>query len=162
MFPNLLFIFIYLALCLLLSWQDVREGLLADRFTCPLLWSGLLWHLLCRPELLSSAVWGAIAGYLSFALIYWGYRLLRRREGLGYGDVKFLAALGAWHGWQSLPQLVLIAALLACTLVLLRVCQQGKLLALKNSLPLGPFLTTASVITLGQAISLSRLLHLDL
>ena len=56
---------------------------------------------------------GAIAGYLSLAAIYWLYRGIRGYEGLGYGDIKYLAALGAWHGWRLLPQLVLVASLLA-------------------------------------------------
>lgn len=147
------FFFIYLALCLTLSYQDIRYGLLPDRFTCPLLWGGLLWHACNDPQRLPSAVWGAIAGYGAFAAIYWGYRLLRRREGLGYGDIKFLAALGAWHGWQSLPQLVFIAAGLASTLVLIRLFRAGKLRALKNPLPFGPFLAAAGFITLMQTVS---------
>ncbi len=148
---DLPFFFIYLTLCLLLSYQDFRRGLLPDRFTCPLLWSGLLWHACHHPQHLPSAVWGAIAGYGAFACVYWSYRLLRKREGLGYGDVKFLAALGAWHGWQSLPQLVLIATLLAGAVILLRLLRQGKLRALKNPLPFGPFLAAAGFIIPGQA-----------
>ncbi|MDP1276772.1 A24 family peptidase, partial [Klebsiella pneumoniae] len=64
---------------------------------------------------LHDAVWGAIAGYLSLAVLYWLYRGIRGYEGLGYGDIKYLAALGAWHGWRLLPQLLLVASLLACT-----------------------------------------------
>lgn len=56
---------------------------------------------------------GAMAGYAGFAIIYWGYRLICRREGMGYGDIKYLAALGAWHGWCVLPILALVAALMA-------------------------------------------------
>ena len=153
MFADFCFFFIYLILCLLLCHQDIAHGLLPDRFTCPLLWSGLLWHLCYRPQLLDSAVWGAIAGYVGFAFIYWGYRLLRGREGLGYGDIKFLSALGAWHGWPLLPQLVVIATLLAGMLVAFRLCWRGKLGTLKNPLPFGPFLAAAGLLTLGQTVS---------
>ncbi|ROP48480.1 leader peptidase HopD [Enterobacter sp. BIGb0383] len=153
MFPDLCFFFLYLIFCLLLCRQDIAYGLLPDRFTCPLLWSGLLWHLCCRPQRLDAAVWGAIAGYAGLAFIYWAYRLLRRREGLGYGDVKFLAALGAWHGWALLPQLVVIATLLAGMLLAFRLCWRGKLETLKNPLPFGPFLAAAGLLTLGQTVS---------
>ncbi len=61
--------------------------------------SGLLFSQVCDPDCLADALWGAIIGYGTFAVIYWGYRILRHKEGLGYGDVKFLAALGAWHTW---------------------------------------------------------------
>lgn len=147
------FFFIYLTLSLLLSYQDIRYGLLPDRFTCPLLWSGLIWQLYAHPQQLSSAVWGAVAGYGGFAFIYWGYRLLRDREGLGYGDVKFLAALGAWHGWQSLPQLVLIAVVLASIVIVLRVFRRSKLRTLKNPLVFGPFLAAAGFVTFGLTLS---------
>ncbi|MDT3414051.1 UNVERIFIED_ORG: prepilin signal peptidase PulO-like enzyme (type II secretory pathway) [Atlantibacter sp. SORGH_AS 304] len=80
------FLIIYVVLNFLLFRSDLRLKLLPDRYTCPLLWTGLLWHCLSRPDLLADAVVGAMAGYASFAAIYWGYRLLRGREGLGYGD----------------------------------------------------------------------------
>lgn len=88
--------FVRLFICPTFLW-DAKHGLLPDRFTCPLLWSGLLFSQVCNPDGLADALWGAIIGYGTFAVIYWGYRILRHKEGLGYGDVKFLAALGAWH-----------------------------------------------------------------
>ncbi len=99
----------YASFSLLLGIYDARTGLLPDRFTCPLLWGGLLYHQICLPERLPDALWGAIAGYGGFALIYWGYRLRYQKEGLGYGDVKYLAALGRGivgkhcRYWFSLP-----------------------------------------------------------
>lgn len=69
---------------------------------------------------------GAIIGYGTFAVIYWGYRILRHKEGLGYGDVKFLAALGAWHTWTFLPRLVFLAASFACGAVVIGLLMRGK------------------------------------
>ncbi len=140
------FLIIYIALNLQLVRCDVRSRLLPDCYTCPLLWAGLLWHCLSRTDFLNDAVFGAIAGYTSFAAVYWGYRLLRGREGLGYGDVKYLAALGAWHGWASLPALVFYAALFACCAVAFTLCRQGKLQVIKNPLPFGPFLAAAGFV----------------
>ena len=137
---------VYLLLNGVLVCSDLRRGLLPDRFTCPLLWSGLLLCSLMTPALLADKLWGAALGYAGFALIYWAYRLLRRGEGLGYGDVKFLAALGAWHGWQPLCALVFIAAALACVFTALRALCHGNLGAIKNPLPFGPFLSGAGLI----------------
>lgn len=108
------FLILYACLSVLLFLWDAKHGLLPDRFTCPLLWSGLLFSQVCNPDCLADALWGAIIGYGTFAVIYWGYRILRHKEGLGYGDVKFLAALGAWHTWTFLPRLVFLAASFAC------------------------------------------------
>lgn len=151
------FIFIYLTLSLSLTAIDMRKGLLPDALTCPLLWGGLLWHLLCQPQKLATAVWGAIAGYAGFALIYWGYRTLRRREGLGYGDVKFLAALGAWHGWQNLPWLISLSSILACTFIAACGLRSGKWQAIKNPLPFGPFMAAAGLIAGWQTFGLSAI-----
>lgn len=112
MLAALPFLLCYSGLTVALCHQDLRHGLLPDRYTCPLLWSGLLFYLCLAPHQLHDAVWGAIGGYLSLAAIYWLYRGIRGYEGLGYGDIKYLAALGAWHGWRLLPQLVLVASLL--------------------------------------------------
>lgn len=136
--PDLPFLIIYLLLSALSGIYDARTGLLPDRFTCPLLWSGLLYYLCCLPDHLPDALWGAIAGYGGFALLYWGYRLLYRKEGLGYGDIKFLAALGAWNRWESLPLLVFLAALIASINVMAMYVINGKD-ALKNPLPFGHF-----------------------
>lgn len=145
MYSDLPFLLIYLVLSGLLLVQDLRTGLLPDKFTCPLLWSGLIYHQCCRPAQLSDALWGAVAGYGVFALFYWGYRLIRQHEGLGFGDVKFLAALGSWHQWESLPLLVLLAASLASCMTGLAWVKQGRKV-LKNPLPFGPYLAAAGFI----------------
>ncbi len=144
---TILFITIYLVLNAFLVWNDICLGLLPDRFTCPLLWAGLMYFSWCNPMLLQEKVLGAIAGYAGFAALYWGYRLLRGQEGLGYGDVKFLAALGAWHGWEVLPILVFSAALLALCLTCLLALKSRNTQAIKNPLPFGPFLAGAGLIT---------------
>ncbi|MFC3188647.1 prepilin peptidase [Pseudocitrobacter faecalis] len=147
------FFVIYTLLTLALSWHDWRTGLLPDRLTCPLLLGGVLYHLCFYPARLSLSLWGAIGGYIAFALIYWGYRGLRHREGLGYGDVKFLAALGAWHGWQALPELILTATLLALIFISLSALHLREWQALKNPLPFGPFLAAAGFIIYGLGVT---------
>lgn len=142
----LLFIAIYLLLNFLLVKEDIHRGLLPDRLTCPLLWAGLIWHCIDHVAFLPHAVMGAVAGYAAFALLYWGYRLCRGREGLGYGDVKYLAALGAWHGWEILPALVFTAALLACSAAGAKAIAFHNAQALKNPLPFGPFLAAAGLL----------------
>lgn len=137
------FFLVYSSFTLALCWYDLRDGLLPDRLTCPLLWCGLLYYLCHAPMKLEQAVAGAIAGYLAFALIYWLYRGIRGYEGLGYGDVKFLAALGAWHGWELLPQLIFMASLLACGGWLVLMLSGKTLGSLNNPLPFGPFLAAA-------------------
>ncbi|EGO1677747.1 leader peptidase HopD [Salmonella enterica] len=146
MFVALPFLIFYTSFSLLLGIYDARTGLLPDRFTCPSLWGGLLYHQICLPERLPDALWGAIDGYGGFALIYWGYRLRYQKEGLGYGDVKYLAALGTWHCWETLPLLVFLAAMLACGGFGVALLVRGKS-ALINPLPFGPWLAAAGFIT---------------
>src|SRR6266508_2790734 len=89
---------------------DLDTQLLPDDITLPLLWLGLLVNAFGGFVELRSAVLGAAGGYLLLWLVYWGFRLLARKEGMGYGDFKLLAALGAWTGWQVLPFIVLVSA----------------------------------------------------
>ena len=93
-----------------LTFIDLDTQLLPDDITLPLLWLGLLANALGAFTDLRSAVFGAVAGYLLLWLVYWGFRLLAGKEGMGYGDFKLLAALGAWTGWQVLPFIVLVSA----------------------------------------------------
>ncbi|MBF4654174.1 prepilin peptidase [Serratia marcescens] len=98
------------ALLIALSWLDWRHRWLPDRLTQPLLWSGLLCNLDARWAPLDDAVIGAAAGYGALWLLNALYRQVRRRNGIGQGDFKLLAALGAWLGWTTLPLLVCLAA----------------------------------------------------
>ena len=96
---------------LILSLIDLRHFVLPDALTLPLLWTGLLINVWGYFAVLQDAVIGAVLGYLSLWSIYWLFKLLRGKEGLGYGDFKLTAAVGAWLGWQALPAVVFIAAI---------------------------------------------------
>ncbi|WP_304169801.1 A24 family peptidase, partial [Lonsdalea britannica] len=119
---------------------------LPDVLTLPLLWVGLLFNVDGTFVPLSQAVVGAVAGYVSLWLIYWGFRWFSGKEALGYGDFKLLAALGAWLGWAILPNLVLIASLAGLTLTLLWRLSRGG--SLQSSLAFGPWLALAGVVGL--------------
>ena len=93
-----------------LTFIDLDTQLLPDDLTLPLLWLGLMVNAFGTFTDLRSAVFGAAGGYLLLWSVYWGFRLLAKKEGMGYGDFKLLAALGAWTGWQVLPFVVLVSA----------------------------------------------------
>jgi len=152
MLTTLPFLLTYLTFTALLVRADLRSGLLPDKYLCPLLWSGLLFHLCIHPAFLPSAVVGAIAGYAGFAVIYWAFRLICKREGMGYGDVKYVAALGAWHGWCILPLMTLLAALLATLYLLVKSLLKPEEQCFKNPLPFGPFLAAAGLLTGWQSL----------
>lgn len=152
MLATLPFLVCYFSLTALVICEDIHRGLLPDKYLCPLLWVGLLYHLCLRPDFLSSAVIGAVTGYLGFAFIYWGFRLFRKREGLGYGDVKYLATLGAWHGWSVLPMLAATASCMALLYVLTLSLLRSDKGILKNPLPFGPFLAAAGLCTGWQSL----------
>ena len=118
--------------------------LLPDDLTYPLLWAGLLLNLNATYVSLHSAVIGAAAGYLSLWSIYWAYKLLRKREGMGYGDFKLLAALGAWLGWAMLPAIILMASLVGSVvgIALMLLNRRG----LDYQIPFGPYLAAAGLI----------------
>lgn len=120
---------------------DAKHMLLPDCLTQPLLWAGLLYHALSHTLPLTDALYGAAAGYLSLWLIYWAFRLTTGREGLGYGDFKLLAALGAWCGWQALPSLLLAAALSGIALYFLFY----KAVKENSVIPFGPMLSLAGL-----------------
>jgi leader peptidase (prepilin peptidase) / N-methyltransferase len=149
-----------------LAFIDVDHQLLPDSMTLPLLWLGLLASLTGWSAMGSnlpvdpvSAIGGAAAGYLSLWLIYHGFRLLTGKEGMGYGDFKLLAALGAWLGLQMLLPIVLLSALVGAlvgmTLILLRRQDRG------TPIPFGPFLAAAGWLAMMWGPQLvARYLHL--
>ena len=126
---------------------DFDTRYLPDTLTLPLLWTGLIVNLGDTAFVpLREAVIGAIAGYLFLWCVYWLFRLVRGVEGMGYGDFKLLGALGAWLGWQALPQVVLVSAV-AGAIFGLAATGIGKM-RFEEPLPFGPFLAAGGVITL--------------
>lgn len=138
---------------------DAQTRLLPDRLTLPLVWAGLTFHWLYSPtELFNQAFAGALLGYLSLWSLYWVFKLLTGREGLGYGDFKLLAALGAWLGAPALVPIILLASvsgLLAALALKLRRAWEGQ------ALPFGPHLVTGALALLLGGWELAHFLRLD-
>ncbi|MEX3630478.1 MAG: A24 family peptidase [Burkholderia sp.] len=134
------------AMLLAMSLIDIKTGYLPDSMTLPLLWAGLLVNLWGNFVDLREAVIGAIAGYLFLWCVFWLFKLLRGIEGIGYGDLKLLAALGAWLGWIALPQVLLIAALTGAAVGLVAM-RRGRM-RYEEPLPFGPFLALGGILTL--------------
>jgi leader peptidase (prepilin peptidase)/N-methyltransferase len=129
---------------IVLTCIDLDTQLLPDNLTLPLLWMGLLVNMAGGFTDLASAVIGAVAGYLVLWCVYWAFKLITGKEGMGYGDFKLLAALGAWFGWQALPVLVLISSVVGIVL-------GGAVLIARRSreaIAFGPFLAIAGWVTL--------------
>lgn len=128
--------------CLIsLTMIDVDHQLLPDSITLPLLWLGLLVNAFGVYTDLDSAVFGAMAGYLSLWSIYWLFKLITGKEGMGYGDFKLLAALGAWMGWQALPLVIILSSFVGAVIGIAGILLAGKD---KNiPIPFGPYLAVA-------------------
>ena len=142
------------ATLLALAWIDAETFWLPDLLTLPLLWAGLLFVSLASPWQLTESLWGAAAGYDGLAGLNAGYRAWRGQPGLGGGDAKLLAALGAWLGWQALPIVLLLSSLVGAIigigLILLRNHHQGK------PIPFGPYLAIAGWIALLWGDNITR------
>ena len=129
-----------------LTMIDTDTQLLPDNMTLPLLWLGLILNAFTTFTTLESALWGAIFGYLSLWSVYWLFKLLTGKEGMGYGDFKLLAALGAWFGWQLLPIIILVSSVVGAVIGISMILVKGKD---KNiPIPFGPYLAIAGWITL--------------
>lgn len=134
----------FAAAVLALACIDWDTTLLPDDITLPLLWAGLcLAGLGLSGTSLSDALWGAVGGYLSLWLVYWGFRLATGKEGMGYGDFKLFAALGAWFGWQALIPIILMASLIGA-IVGIGIKLVGRLRE-GGYVPFGPFLALAGL-----------------
>ncbi|STP81340.1 Pectic enzymes secretion protein outO [Edwardsiella ictaluri] len=133
----------FCTLSLALALIDRASLLLPDALTQPLLWLGLIWNALYQPTHLPQAVFGAATGYLALWLIAWGFWRWRGVQGLGGGDVKLLAALGAWCGGPDLPALLLMASLLTLGSIALLHCWRG--VSLAEPVPFGPALLVAGL-----------------
>ncbi|MWV16432.1 prepilin peptidase [Pseudomonas sp. L-22-4S-12] len=141
------------AAVLLLTWGllamsliDCDHQLLPDALVLPLLWLGLILNHYGLFTSLEDALWGAVAGYLSLWSVYWLFKLLTGKEGMGYGDFKLLAMLGAWGGWQILPLTILLSSLVGAVLgvIMLRLRNQET----STPIPFGPYLAIAGWIAL--------------
>ncbi|CAD5259751.1 MULTISPECIES: prepilin peptidase [Halomonadaceae] len=141
-------VFVYGAclMLLVLAVIDFRTQLLPDIITLPLLWAGLLFQLLFQPLMLPSAVIGAMVGYLSLWSFYWLFKLATGKEGMGYGDFKLLAALGAWLGWSFLPLILILSAGLGAIVGLVAQAYSPNLRG--TPFPFGPFLALAGWVAL--------------
>lgn len=131
---------------LALALIDADTQLLPDQLTLPLLWLGLLLNLNSVFVPLADAVIGAMAGYLTLWGVYWIFKLVRGKEGMGYGDFKLMAALGAWFGWQALPALILLSSVVGLIFGLSRILtgRQHR----DTPFPFGPFIAGAGVLVL--------------
>ena len=131
-----------------LTFIDFDTQLLPDNITLPLIWAGLLVNIagIMPGVTLRDAVLGAVAGYLALWIVYWLFKLIRGKEGMGYGDFKLLAALGAWLGWQMLPLIVLLSSLVGAAIGIGLVVFQGR--DHQTPLAFGPYLAIAGGIAL--------------
>jgi leader peptidase (prepilin peptidase) / N-methyltransferase len=140
-----------------LTMIDIDTQLLPDDLTLPLMWAGLIANLWGLFAPLQDAVIGAVAGYLSLWTIYWLFKLIRGKEGMGYGDFKLLAALGAWLGWQMLPLIVLLSSVVGALIGITLIVIKGR----DNNLPMafGPYLAIAGGIALFFGPTLAKILY---
>lgn len=150
-----------LAGALLLIWAllaltaiDFDTQLLPDDITLPLLWLGLIFNLFGTYTNLPSALLGAIFGYLALWSVYWLFKLISGKEGMGYGDFKLLSALGAWLGWQMLPLIILLSSLVGAVvgITLIISLKQGR----NIPIPFGPYLAGGGLIALFWGAQLTQ------
>lgn len=147
-------VMLFLAMMIALTFIDADTQLLPDDLTLPLLWAGLLFNVNATFTPLPDAVIGAAAGYLALWLVYWLFKLATGKEGMGYGDFKLLAAIGAWLGWQLLPLVILLSSLVGAVvgIALIFLARHGR----NVPIPFGPYLAAAGVIALFWGNDLNR------
>ena len=135
---NALFAAIFTSALIALTFIDFDTQLLPDDITLPLLWIGLVFNLNTGFTDIKSAIMGAVTGYLALWFIYWLFKFVTGKEGMGYGDFKLLAAIGAWFGWQLLPAVILLSSLLGAVvgIGLIFLTKRGR----EIPMPFGPFL----------------------
>jgi leader peptidase (prepilin peptidase)/N-methyltransferase len=149
---------------LLLSWGllsmsliDADHQLLPDAIVLPLLWLGLIVNAFGLFASLTDALWGAVFGYLALWCVFWLFKLITGKEGMGYGDFKLLAMLGAWGGWQILPLTILLSSIVGAVLGLILLRMRN--VETSTPIPFGPYLAIAGWIALlwGDQITTSYL-----
>jgi leader peptidase (prepilin peptidase)/N-methyltransferase len=120
---------------------DFDTQLLPDQITLPLVWLGLIANYFGLYTSLENALWGAVAGYMSLWSVFWLFKLATGKEGMGYGDFKLLAVLGAWMGWQAIPLIVLLSSAVGAVIGITLIIALGRD---KNiPIPFGPYLAIA-------------------
>ena len=138
---------VFSAILLALALIDWDTTLLPDDLTLPLLWLGLISAAMqWTPTSLPSSLWGAIAGYLSLWSVYWVFKIVTGKEGMGYGDFKLFAALGAWFGWQALIPIILLSSVIGAIVGIAMKFTSG--LREGGYVPFGPFLAGAGLAAL--------------
>jgi leader peptidase (prepilin peptidase) / N-methyltransferase len=137
-----------------LAFIDLDTTLLPDTLTLPLVWLGLLFNLFGTFTTLQSAVIGAMAGYLSLWLVYWAFKLVTGKDGMGYGDFKLLAAIGAWLGWELLPVTILLSSLVGALagLLMIALVRHDR----RIPIPFGPYLAGGGMFALFFGADLIR------
>lgn len=148
-----LFAFIFIFALITLTFIDLDTQLLPDDITLPLLWLGLLFNLNGGFTDLKSAVIGAMLGYLILWSVYWLFKLVTGKEGMGYGDFKLLGAIGAWFGWQLLPAVILLSSVTGALIGVGLILFKGK--GRSMAIPFGPFLALGGIAALffGQQLA---------
>ena len=139
-------VLLFAYLLIAMTFIDADTQLLPDDLTLPLLWIGLLVNLNATFVPLADAVIGAIAGYLCLWTIFWLFKLVTGKDGMGYGDFKLLAALGAWLGWKMLPIILLMSSLVGAVvgIGLIVLAKRGR----NVPMPFGPYLAGAGMLSL--------------
>jgi leader peptidase (prepilin peptidase) / N-methyltransferase len=150
-----LFAWLFVFALVVLTFIDFDTQLLPDDITLPLLWLGLLFNLNVGFTDLQSAVIGAMAGYLILWSIYWLFKIVTGKEGMGYGDFKLLGAIGAWFGWQILPAVILLSSVLGAVIGIALIVFKGK--GKSTAIPFGPFLALGGLAALFYGQSLAQL-----
>ena len=131
------------AMLVAMTMIDWDTTLLPDDLTLPLLWGGLIAAVFGWTVPLEDAIWGAVAGYLSLWIVYWGFKLVTGKEGMGYGDFKLFAALGVWFGWKVLIPIILMASVIGAMIGF--VLKFNDKLREGGAVPFGPFLSLAGL-----------------
>jgi len=148
-----LFAWVFTLALIALTFIDFDTQYLPDDITLPLLWLGLLFNLNGGFTDLNSAVIGAILGYLILWSVYWLFKIVTGKEGMGFGDFKLLAAIGAWFGWQILPAVILLSSVVGAVIGIALIIFRGK--GRNTAIPFGPFLALGGIAALffGQQLA---------
>jgi len=153
----LVFALVFTWVLISLTFIDFDTMLLPDQLTLPLLWFGLIINISGTFSSLTDAVIGATVGYISLWSIYWGFKLITGKEGMGYGDFKLLAALGAWFGWQALPIIILLSSVAGAIIGIVVIATSKD--KQSRPMPFGPYLAIAGWMYLVYGFEINQLYY---